>query len=236
MGFYDNNPMAKDAFANAGAIHDGTTTDSAPAATSAGNTTPTSAAIQTEQGRSGMQVQTDPGSGGFYEGNTNPHADPAFMEQYGNADASTAGKRGPAGLAGTVAYEEGGAVDDDQDQDQGGEDPIKALFAHGRQQLGLMQMAGAIPASPGTQSPNSPQPMPGPLPPTATPFGKRNNPMPAGKMTEVVPLNNGLKGAAGQYKNWGRDKTKPDDNSNVIPMQPKMSDAGAIPDEEEEAA
>lgn len=236
MGFYDSNPQEKDAFAQAGAIHDGTAPDSASSstATSPGTTTPTAAAISTEEGRSGMQVQTDPGSGKFYEGNTNPYTDPAFAG--GDPTSNAMHAQG-------LAFSQGGAVpeDDTQTDQSGGDDaetdqsnPIDALFAHGRQKMGLMQTAGAIPATPGTQSPGQPPPAPGPLPPTANPFGKRPTPPTPGRLSEVVPYPSpggpGPTTAATPYY-MGQKK-----DPKVAPIPPgKSADAGAIPEEEEAA-
>lgn len=87
---------------------------------------------------------------------------------------------------GALAFAEGGEVPGEapDDGDTGGGDNLVGLalasvdsaLAYGRNKYGLggdQQTAANLPARPGTQSPNAPGPAPGPLVPTANPFGKR---------------------------------------------------------------
>lgn len=117
---------------------------------------------------------------------------------------STASFGRPAGpsVAG-LAFEEGGAVptDEDDDSDPNATDPqgsalgaslqrsindamktVQDALSYGRQQHGLggsgagQQQASRMPMQPGNQSESGQprqQPTPGPLPPTSNPFGKR---------------------------------------------------------------
>lgn len=226
MGFYDNNPGAKDAFATAGAIHDGTsstegTTDSAdPTKTSA----PAASNAQLAAQFGGTSWSDGSSSGSVSYSSQDPATDPYFNAVKAGVPAGTLQMMyGGQGLA----FEGGGAMPDDAE-----DNTIDQLLAHGRQSLGLMQMAGAIPSAPGTQSPNMPRPAPGPLPPTSNPFGKRPTPPTPGRLAEVVP---GPQGGAGPTTKAIPYYMGKQTDPKVQPIPTKTSEA-AIPDDDQEEA
>lgn len=134
------------------------------------------------QGADGSWNGLKPGQSTFA-----PSDGSGIQHQYTNASG-----RSPYGLM----FAEGGAIEDDLDGSINGSPPqdaiMKALstvdgvLAFGRKLHGLgegdngaikgTQVAGRMPSVPGTPSDSGvrqPQPMPGPLPPTSNPFGKR---------------------------------------------------------------
>lgn len=118
----------------------------------------------------------------------------AADQQTGQAGYWGGNAQGVAGLG----FEDGGAVPEDDDTDPNATDPqgsamgaslqssinsamksVQDALSYGRQLHGLgggQQQASRMPAQPGNQSESGAprqQPMPGPLPPTSNPFGKR---------------------------------------------------------------
>ena len=111
-----------------------------------------------------------------------------FAANTGGANLSTVSSGGGGGLLSGFSFEQGGAVPDTSAPDIADEiaqalTSVDSALDFGRKLHGLptggedeQQMAQRMPTVPGNPSESGiprPQPMPGPLPPTSNPFGKR---------------------------------------------------------------
>lgn len=167
------------------------------------------------------------------------------------------------GNNGNYAFDQGGAVPDDEDSDSSDQQPqsapagnsddlvaqalaaVKDTLQFTRQQYGLggdQQQAANMPAVPGSQSESGIpplQPAPGALPPTSNPFGKRTTPPRPGQMASNMPAIPGTQSDSGVAPiQPAPGPLPPTSNPFGRRTTPPRAGAqmGAIPDDDEEAA
>lgn len=184
--------------------------DPGPGSPEAANTTPPSTTASTFKGV-GAGYGMNPANIGAYQKALSMAGQPSTAQFTAGGEQLKPGDSGyqmffqpPAGVD-NIYFADGGPVPGDSDPSAmgaGGADysdlvgqaltAVDAALQYGRNKYGIgsdesdgagRQYAAAMPAAPGTQSPGAPQPAPGPLVPTANPFGKRQG-QPFGRVAE----------------------------------------------------